>query len=280
MPELPEVEFARARIEEWLRGRRLARVEVERTRVTRIGPTEFDALSGEKVLAVERTGKWLLWRISGALGVLGHLGMTGKFVLRGPDDEVRWSKVRFVREDGGVVHFQDPRMFGRISAGPLDKVLADPTYSTLGPDAWNAPPTAAKLRSLLAGRKRSLKDALMDQTILAGVGNIQATEALWRAKVHPARPAASLTPQEAGRLVRGIHWSLARTLKLNEGDQEITYVEEAPAENPFVVYGRAGEKCPRCRTVLEKETIGGRTSVFCPKCQPRIARTTSRKKTR
>jgi formamidopyrimidine-DNA glycosylase len=111
----------------------------------------------------------------------------------------------------------------------------------------------------------------MDQTVLAGLGNIQATEALFLARVHPARRADSLTRAEVDRVRRGIAKSLASTLAMNRGDK-ITYVEESKrVENPFLVYGKASSPCPKCRTPLKKMVIGSRTSAFCPSCQPRVA---------
>lgn len=194
--------------------------------------------------------------------------MTGKFELQRPGEPaVRWSRARFVRKDRAIVHFRDPRMFGRLLPGHLDEIVREEGFATLGPDAWREPLSGPALAQRLAGSRRPIKDALLDQTILAGIGNIQATEALFRAGVHPARPAAALTKTEFERIAAGIHWSLARTLAMNKGDK-ITYVEESGAEeNPFLVYGRAGEACPECGRTLDKLVIGGRTSAYCPVCQ-------------
>jgi formamidopyrimidine-DNA glycosylase len=270
MPELPEVEFARSRIQHWLGGRRIERIEADRTRILRgSSPEAVQALAGHTLEKVERRGKWLLWHFDSGLGLLDHLGMTGKFVLQMPGDPPpRSSRVRFAPDHGAVVHYTDPRMFGRMSAGPADELAQDETFRSLGPDAWNSPPTPAVLCAHMKDRKRPVKDLLMDQTVLAGLGNIYATEALFNARLHPARKGASLTAQECRALVRGIHKTLDFSLKLNKGDK-ITYVEEAPADqNPFQIYGRAGEPCPHCGTILKATQIGGRTSVFCPKDQP------------
>ena len=111
-----------------------------------------------------------------------------------------------------------------------------------------------------------MKNLLLDQSLLAGLGNIQATEALFLAGIHPSRPGATLSLDEARRLTAGIHETLERTLALDAGREEITYVEEG-ASNPFRVYGRAGEPCPRCRLNLDSLVLGGRASVFCLRCQ-------------
>lgn len=270
MPELPEVEFARICLRRWLQRKTLARVEAERTRVLRgSSPEALEALAGHRLLEVERRGKWLLLRFDQGMGVLGHLGMTGKFVLQKKREPApSHSRARFVRADGAVIHYRDPRLFGRLLPGPLDAITGEEGWATLGPDAWDAPLSAGELHARLATRKRAVKEVLMDQTVLAGLGNIQATEALFLAKVHPARPAASITPAEARRLASAIRETLERTLAMNEGDEAITYVEEDPEQNPFLVYGRTGEPCPRCRTPLVSLPLGGRTSAFCPRCQP------------
>lgn len=271
MPELPEVEFARRSLESWLGGKKLAAVEAERTRVLRGStPEALAELAGHRVRAIDRRGKWLLWRLDGGLGLLSHLGMTGKFVLRRRHEPPpRWSRAHFLRSDGAAIHYQDQRMFGRLLPGPLAELEEEDVWRTLGPDAWESLPKPKEWRAILSSRRRAIKDVLSDQTVVAGLGNIQSTEALFMAQIHPARPAAELTDDEVRRLTLAIRRTLERTLKLDEGREgDIAYVEEGTEENPFLVYGRAGESCPRCGTTLEKRTIGGRTTAFCPKCQP------------
>jgi formamidopyrimidine-DNA glycosylase len=269
MPELPEVEFARSCLERWLVGKKLAKVEADRTRLIRgASVADVEALGGHRVKRIARKGKLLLWELDAGISVLSHLGMTGKFELQKPGDpDVRWSRVRFTRADGARVHFQDQRQFGRFLPGPIEVVRNEEGFRTLGRDAWEEPFSPKELHSALTGRKRAVKDVLMDQTVLAGVGNIQATEALWKAGIHPSRPASSLTEAECARLMKGIHWTLKRTLEMNKGDK-ISYVEEGEVDNPFLIYARSGEPCPKCGRTLEKIVIGGRTSAFCPKCQP------------
>ena len=268
MPELPEVEFARRSLEKWLVGEKLARVEADKSRILRGStPAALEKLAGHVVLGVERRGKQLLVRLDGGAGLLGHLGMTGKFELQRPGGpEVRWSRARLGRGDGAVVHYRDPRMLGLLRPGALAELEASASWADLGPDAWETKLTGALLKERLGKRKKSIKEALLDQTALAGIGNIQATEALWKAKLAPAQRADRLSTNDFAALAKAIRWSLERTLGAESGET-ITYVEENPAENPFTIYGRAGEKCPRCKTVLKKKTIGGRTTAFCPKCQ-------------
>jgi formamidopyrimidine-DNA glycosylase len=273
VPELPEVEFARSCLSRWLRGQKLRHVEADATRVIRGGsPKDFAALARRSVKKVDRRGKWLLVSLGADLGLIAHLGMTGKFELARPGSPpVRWSRVRFTRSDGTVVHYRDPRQFGHLRIAPLAELFATDPLKSLGPDAKDHPPKTTELAARFAKRRRPIKDVLMDQTVIAGLGNIQVTEALFLARVHPARRADSLTHAEIERVRRGIAKSLARTLAMNSGDK-IIYVEESKrTENPFLVYGKAKSPCPVCRAPLRKMVIGGRTSAFCANCQPRVA---------
>ncbi len=161
------------------------------------------------------------------------------------------------------MRYLDPRQFGRLVPSPDGAPIAE--WRALGRDPLADGLDAAWLGEALRGRRGPVKLALMDQSLLAGVGNIQATEALWRAKIHPARPAGDLDRRAVARLVEGILGSLRDTLAAEDGP-ELTYVEEAGAPNPFAVYGRAGEPCPRC-PALVRDVLGGRGTVFCPRCQ-------------
>ena len=266
MPELPEVEFARGCLERWWRGRVLVDVSAPSTRLLRdSSPEALAALSGRRFDGVERKGKWLLVHLSGGAGLLAHLGMTGKLVRVRGDAPVHWSRARFVDDAGFTVHDRDPRMFGRLIPGRVDELVRRREWLDLGPDAWREPPTTEGLHVQLAAGRRTVKEQLLDQSLLAGLGNIQATEALFFARIDPRRTGRSLSADEVARLVGGIRHTLARTLASNTGD-DITYVEEG-GDNPFVVYGRAGEPCPACGGSLTSMVLGGRATVFCGRCQ-------------
>jgi formamidopyrimidine-DNA glycosylase len=271
MPELPEVEFARGCLERWLGGKKLSRVEADANRVIRgTSRQAFSQLGGRRVRAIERRGKWLLWHFDSGTGLLAHLGMTGKFELQDAGSpDVRWSRVRFVCPDGTVAHYRDPRQFGRLVVAPMNDLLSRPPLSELGPDAYEPRLTAHALHDRIANRRRPIKDVLMDQTVVAGLGNIQVTDALFLAKIHPRTRADALTSADTVRLAKAIRTSLVRALRMNRGDK-IVYVEESKrVENPFLVYGKAGSPCPRCKQGLKKMTISGRTTAYCPRCQKR-----------
>ncbi|HEY3595070.1 MAG TPA: DNA-formamidopyrimidine glycosylase family protein, partial [Polyangiaceae bacterium] len=169
MPELPEVEFARACLERWLGGEVVVEAEAGSARVTR-GPLRaaFARLGGRKVLAVERRGKQLIVRLDGDLGLLAHLGMTGKFELTKPGEmPPRWSHARLRRADGSVIHYRDPRQLGRLLVAPIADILEKGPLARLGPDAWSEP-IAERLAQRLARSARTVKDVLMDQSVVAG----------------------------------------------------------------------------------------------------------------
>ncbi len=269
MPELPEVEFARRQLVRWFGGRALVRTEAQPGVRTFRDSDEalFAALSGP-LAAAERRGKYLLLGFSSGLGLVAHLGMTGKFLRRAPGDEVKWSRARFILDSGDVIHFQDPRMFGRLDAVPATELRKRPAVAKLGLDPLLDGLTVTQLKAALGRSKQPLKVALMDQSRLAGLGNIHAAEALFRARLHPARTADTLTSGEWSGLAKGVRDSIDFALEAVGDDDEIEYVEEPGAENPFLVYGRAELPCRRCKTKVRSFTQGGRTTHFCPGCQP------------
>lgn len=269
MPELPEVEFARRALVRWFKGHQLVRTEAEpKVRTFRDSDLGvFGALEGPLV-GIDRRGKYLLVKFGNQLGFVGHLGMTGKFLKRPAGEKVRWSKARFFLDSGEVIHFQDPRMFGFIDAVPVSELPKRPAVKKLGLDPLEDAFTVATLQAALGRSKQPLKVALMDQERLAGLGNIHAAEALFRAKLHPSRTAVSLTPAEWKALHKAIVATIAFALKIEGDDDDIEYVEEPGAKNPFLIYGRAGLPCRKCKARVQSFTQAGRTTHFCPKCQP------------
>ena len=264
MPELPEVEVARRNLEKWLRRQKLTKVELSPRVFEGNAPAFAQKLVAHTVQEVERRGKWLRLQCDHELVLFSHLGMTGKWVLRKHDDPPQPYERARLDNARRSVRYVDPRLFGTLVGASGD--TAPNAWRALGPDALVDGVDAAQLQSKLAKRRKTIKETLLDQTVLAGVGNIQAAEALWRAKIHPERAADSLTKAEVAALADGIVASIRDTLAREDGP-EITYVEEAGAENPFDVYGKQGQACPRCGTTLVRIVQGGRSTVYCPKCQ-------------
>lgn len=268
MPELPEVEFCRRALTRWTAGRRVADIAVldarcvRERRVDRPSAGSADAEAALRRIArgalgpILRHGKRLLWRFSEG-AVLLHLGMTGKWT-RQPS---RFAKVTLTLDDATRLTFHDPRLLGGIvpfpDAAEGERALVD----GLGPDALRDPLPALR-------GARAVKLALMDQAVVAGIGNVQAMEALWRAGLHPLRAAGSLTPSEHARLAEAVRAQLLATLALLGDGDEITYVEEPGGPNPFPLYQRDGEPCPTCGAPIATFRQGGRGTWWCPGCQP------------
>ncbi|HMK72453.1 MAG TPA: bifunctional DNA-formamidopyrimidine glycosylase/DNA-(apurinic or apyrimidinic site) lyase [Myxococcaceae bacterium] len=267
MPELPEVEIARRNLARWLKNARVVRAEADRTRIFRGSERAlFRRIRGRLAFA-RRRGKTLLLGFEGNRGFTSHLGMTGKWVRRPPGRAEPYSRARLVLDDGAVLHYRDPRLFGRIEPAAADALDGLPAVRQLGLDPLLDGVDGAALALALGRSRVPVKVALLDQRRVAGLGNIHAAEALWRAMISPLRPARSLTPGEWQRLARaitaGIRYALGR-----EQAEEVAYVEEPGTENPFRVYGRAGKPCPRCRTPVRSVRQAGRSTYFCPHCQP------------
>jgi formamidopyrimidine-DNA glycosylase len=267
VPELPEVETIRAQLAPRLEGRVLARVEILDPRLTR--PFDLfevaEELEGDRVIGVERRGKYLLLRLESGLGLLVHLRMTGSFGF------VPVSHERAILEldDGTRLAYRDVRRFGTwlvIEEAELEPYLATKN----GPEPLGRGFNARWLSSQLARRHAPLKAVLLDQRIVAGLGNIYADEALWRARIHPRRPAGELDAAEIARLHRVVRAALRRGVELN-GSTLRDYVtpdgEGGGMQHEFHVYGRLGEPCDRCGRPIERIVVGGRGTWLCPRCQ-------------
>lgn len=267
MPELPEVETIRGQLAPRLEGRTLAVVDILDPRLTRpLDPREVAAeLQGERIVAVERRGKYLVLRLEGGAALLVHLRMTGGFGFEPTSHE----RAVVELEDGSRLVYRDVRRFGTWLVVASDEL--EP-YVTLknGPEPLGAGFTTAWLAELLGKRRAALKAVLLDQRVVAGLGNIYADEALWRARLSPLRSASSLGRDEVQRLQRAIRAALRLGIA-RQGSTLSTYAQPdgSPGEmqNEFRAYGREGEPCPRCRTPIAKTRVGGRGTWYCPHCQ-------------
>jgi formamidopyrimidine-DNA glycosylase len=268
VPELPEVETIRAQLAPRLEGRALARVEILDPRLTR--PYDLfevaEELEGDVVVAVERRGKYLLLRMASGLALLVHLRMTGSFGFA----PVTHERAVVLLDDGSRLAYRDVRRFGTWLV--LDGAELEPYLATKnGPEPLGRRFTPAWLEAQLSRRKAPLKAVLLDQRVVAGLGNIYADEALWRARLGPLRPANALSHDEVVRLTRAIRAAL-RTGIRRQGSTLTDYRTPEGAsgsmQEEFRVYGRDGQPCPRCRVSIAKTRVGGRGTWYCPRCQP------------
>ncbi|MET0389741.1 MAG: bifunctional DNA-formamidopyrimidine glycosylase/DNA-(apurinic or apyrimidinic site) lyase [Polyangiales bacterium] len=281
MPELPEVEHTRRTLDRWLRGAHIVAVHAPDAFIIR--PTSRRVverrLAGRTVAKVERRGKWIRLEVDSGARVFVHLGMTGWFEPSSSGaPALRFE--RFALDLAGKrrpsrVAFVDPRRWGRFVLAVAGEDTA--TWRALGPDPLTDGIDAVALHARLQRRKRtSIKEGLLDQVVLAGIGNIQASEALWKAQIDPRSPASALALADVRRLTRALHWTITRTLR-DLAKSEHSGPPESRSHNPFKVYGRRGEPCSRCGRALARIQLGGRTTTYCPGCQRRLGPARTRK---
>lgn len=273
MPELPEVETVKRVLEQQLTGCTIAGVKLHRPEIVAHPATEVfvAAVTGAKITGMERRGKYLSILLDSGARIVLHLRMTGCLLVTPSDyPEEKHTHLVFHLDGGNELRFVDPRRFGRfwlLNANEEDAVSG---AHKLGPEPFDRQLTAARLSELLSRRKRSVKSCLLDQGIIAGIGNIYADEILFAAKIRPDRAAGTLTAGEWERLADAIPVVLRRAVDANSMTQE-EYLAGKGREYrntpTFQVYGHVGEPCPRCGEILCRVVVAGRGSVYCPVCQ-------------
>jgi formamidopyrimidine-DNA glycosylase len=285
VPELPEVEIVRLGLEHGVAGRTIAAVDVVHPRAVRwhvAGAQDLIALlTGRRVLAVRRRGKYLWLPLDSGDALQVHLGMSGQLlVVPAAKPAETHLRVRITFTDSGPeLRFVDQRTFGGLAVVPgdgsgdsqLPAALAHLARDPLDPD-FDESAFLARLRR----RRTGVKRALLDQRLISGVGNIYADEALWRARLHYARPTETLRRAEALRLLVAVREVLVEALRAGGTSFDAMYVDTEGVGGQFqralAVYGRAGEPCPRCGTPVRRDAFMNRSAYTCPRCQPRPRR--------
>lgn len=286
MPELPEVETVRRGLEPVLTGARLSRVEMRRPDLRFPFPDGFvQRLTGARIEAMERRAKYLLAPLDRGDTLVMHLGMSGRFEIARPEGAPRpgdfalasspdpkHAHVVFETEDGAVVTFYDPRRFGYMDLIPSETLSDHAWFKGLGPEPLGENFDTGVLAAAFAGRKQGPKTLLLDQRIVAGVGNIYACEALHRARISPFKPAAKIRKDRLERLVQSVRTVLEQailaggsTLRDHAGvDGALGYFQHR-----FQAYDREGELCANsgCRGVIARQAQAGRSTFYCPVCQ-------------
>ena len=265
MPELPEVESVRRQLAPRLVGRRIVRVDV----VPQERFVAVELAAGRDVLGVHRRGKYLLVALDGDLELVAHLGMTGSLRFRGADG---WHGDPYVRAtfslDRGTLDFRDVRRFGRLSVVDAGDYGAIPTLRALGPEPLSEHFTVAGFAAALRATRMPVKPFLLSQRPVAGVGNIYADEALWRARISPH--ARAVGPRRAAVLHGAIREVLAEAIE-REGttfrDYRMVNGESGRNAAFLAAYGQGGKPCGRCGRELRKTVLAGRGTVWCPTCQ-------------
>jgi formamidopyrimidine-DNA glycosylase len=278
VPELPEVETVRMGLSKWVAGRTIEAAEVHHPRAIRRhlpGEGHFSAvLAGRTILDISRRGKYLWLPLDSGDAVIAHLGMSGQLLMQpatAPDE--KHLRVRFTFTDGGAqLRFVDQRTFGGLSVSEggaelpdeISHIARDPMDPLFDDEAF-----VARLR----GRHTEIKRAILDQTLISGVGNIYADEALWRAKLHGIRPTDQLTRPAVQRLLAHIRDVLGEAIVAGGTSFDELYVdvngESGYFDRSLNAYGREGEPCSRCGTLIRREQFMNRSSFSCPRCQPK-----------
>ena len=278
MPELPEVETVVREVRPCLVGRRILGITASRHSLRRPWLTKWSrAVHGQIVHAVRRRGKWIIIDLDRGHLVV-HLGMTGQLTC-GPRDRPRKTHTHWIAnlDDESQLRFRDIRRFGSVDyhsdVGAVNAFLAE----RLGPEPFDM--TAPQLRAALLATERSLKAVLLDQTIIAGIGNIYADESLFASRLSPRQRGCDTSPVEVRRLLRGIVGVLQSAID-RRGSTIRNYVGgsglQGAYQHEFRVYGRGGERCFRCRTLIEVVRLAGRSTHFCPTCQRPSTRSAKR----
>lgn len=273
MPELPEVETVVRDLRPRLVGRRLVTIEVGRKRLRKRWHPAWNALVlDQQIESVQRRGKWIIVALHGGVCLLVHLGMTGQFLVV-PAEQQRESHTHLIfglDSSGEELRFRDIRRFGSATVWPtradLERYFLE---SGLGPEPFDV--SRSVWRSTLRGTHRCLKAVLLDQRVVAGVGNIYADESLFQAQLPPTRLADSLTGPEADRLRRAIITVLQRAID-RRGSSIRNYVGgsglKGQYQEEFRAYGRTGQPCPRCAAPIALLRLAGRATHYCARCQP------------
>ncbi|NNC91513.1 MAG: bifunctional DNA-formamidopyrimidine glycosylase/DNA-(apurinic or apyrimidinic site) lyase [Acidimicrobiia bacterium] len=274
MPELPEVETTRRGLEPHLKGRRIVGAESRRARMLRRQPRDqdfADRLRGRRVLGLRRRGKFIFVDVEGDLTWVIHLGMSGRMQVADPGEAEAPHTNVVVRTSDKEIRFVDPRTFGFMAVLTPEEFGESP-LARLGPDALTDLPRSKELAARLAGRKPAIKSLLLDQRIVAGIGNIYADEVLFRACVAPHREGGSLAPVEVSAIRAAIRPVLEAGLKYGGTSlNDLAYLLPDGRAGDYVsrlkVYGREDKPCRRCGTPIRRTVITQRSSHWCPTCQ-------------
>lgn len=274
MPELPEVEVVRRGLQRWIVGRRITRVQILHPRaVRRNEPREFaNRLIGQRVLEVRRRGKYLWWLCDDS-AVLAHLGMSGQMLLQ-PTDAPLEKHARVVfdfADDQRQLRFVDQRTFGSLALDDVDAAGTPLSIQHIAPDPFEPAFDDEQFIKRLRTGHREVKRALLDQTLISGVGNIYADESLWMARIHPQRMSDRISTAKARDLLAAIRAVMQAALDQGGTSFDSLYVnvngESGYFDRSLEAYGRRGEPCRRCGTPIRRTAFMNRSSHHCPRCQ-------------
>lgn len=273
MPELPEVETVCRGLRASMVGRRMENIQIRRAMIRLPVPPDLPKrIAGAYVKAVERRAKYILITMDNGYCLLVHLGMSGRMMVfsTAPQELHKHDHVLFKLDDGQTVIFNDPRRFGLVIGAPCTEIAAHPLLAGLGPEPLSEAFNAEYLFHKLQKRKQHIKPALMDQKLVVGVGNIYASEALFKSGINPERPANEIDKEKYQQLVTAIH-SVLNAAIASGGSTLRNYVNSGGQsgyfQHHFDVYGRESKPCSKCGGLVARITQAGRSTFYCGHCQ-------------
>jgi len=275
MPELPEVETIRRGLSKAMTGQLINEVIVRRTDLRRPIPDGFvETVRGKKILTIDRRAKYLLMRLENDVVVLIHLGMSGRMVIElGTDPQIpnrKHEHIVFVLENNNIIRFSDPRRFGLIEVSHAKDLSSHQLLKDIGPEPLSTEFNSLMLANRLQGRKTPIKSVLLDQSVVAGLGNIYVCEGLFIAGLSPMRSANTITLKQANILVKKTKELLLDAIESGGStlkDHVSATGEMGYFQHKFKVYGRAGHPCPICEEPIRRIVQAGRSTFFCSECQ-------------
>lgn len=272
MPEMPEVETVRRTLTPLIKGKTIQKVVLWYPKIIHSDPEKFKKeLVGKKILRIDRYAKYLLIRLSDHLTIVSHLRMEGKYHLTTPSaPKDKHDHVEFIFTDKTALRYNDVRKFGRMRLLVTGTERQQTAIGHLGPEPNSPKFTVSYFYQALIKKKKNIKSTLLDQTVVAGLGNIYIDEVLWQSKINPQLPAPKLSRRQVQSLWQNINQTIKVAIRLH-GTTVHTFLDAdgnfGGYQDKLQVYGKAGQPCPRCGTILQKTKINGRGTTFCPHCQ-------------
>lgn len=273
MPELPEVETVRRGLTQLVEGSTIQTVDVLYPKMINVSPEEFQAaLRGKQITKIDRRGKYLFIRLSDNLTIVSHLRMEGKYDVEPEGSPIdKHTHIIFHLTDGRQLRYNDTRKFGRMNLVDTGTEMQVAGLKTIGPEPTEDDLTVAYMKKIFAKSHKVVKPFLLDQSNIAGLGNIYADEVLWLSKINPQQPVNTISLAKIKLLRKSIIAELNKAIAghgTTVHSYSTAYGEAGNFQNQLNVYGREGEPCPRCGTKIVKIKLAQRGTHYCPKCQP------------
>lgn len=273
MPELPEVETVRRGLTQLVEGSTIKTVDVLYPKMINVSPEEFQAaLRGKQIMKIDRRGKYLFIRLSDNLTIVSHLRMEGKYDVEPEGSPIdKHTHIIFHLTDGRQLRYNDTRKFGRMNLVDTGTEMQVAGLKTIGPEPTEDDLTVAYMKKIFAKSHKVVKPFLLDQSNIAGLGNIYADEVLWLSKINPQQPVNTISLAKIKLLRKSIIAELNKAIAghgTTVHSYSTAYGEAGNFQNQLNVYGREGEPCPRCGTKIVKIKLAQRGTHYCPKCQP------------